>query len=137
MTCTWQVHVVMALQEDMENYLIGLLEDVKLCAIHVKCITIMPKDIQLALHIHRQHLQYLLNLFQVSVGCRLCWDYWYKGRECNCGWQILNCQGFIFVVLNCSVILCHLSIILLTFSQVRLKIKHIIVVRLVLCCMIC
>ncbi|CAA0807410.1 Histone H3.2 [Striga hermonthica] len=29
-------------------YLVGLLEDTNLCAIHTKRVTIMPKDIQLA-----------------------------------------------------------------------------------------
>ena len=42
---------ILALQEVAEAYLIGLFEDTNLCAIHAKCITIMPKDIQLARHI--------------------------------------------------------------------------------------
>ena len=37
-----------ALQEASEAYLVGLLEDSNLCAIHSGCVTIMPKDIQLA-----------------------------------------------------------------------------------------
>ena len=39
---------ILALQEVAEAYLIGLFEDTNLCAIHAKCIMIMPKDIQLA-----------------------------------------------------------------------------------------
>ena len=39
---------ILALQEAAEAYLIGLFKDTNLCAIHAKCITIMPKDIQLA-----------------------------------------------------------------------------------------
>ena len=39
---------ILALQEAAEAYLVGLFEDTNLCAIHAKCITIMPKDIQLA-----------------------------------------------------------------------------------------
>ena len=39
---------ILALQEAVEAYLIGLFEDTNLCAIHAKHITIMPKDIQLA-----------------------------------------------------------------------------------------
>ena len=39
---------ILALQEEAEAYLVGLFEDTNLCAIHTKCITIMPKDIQLA-----------------------------------------------------------------------------------------
>ena len=31
-----------------EDYLVRLIEDTNLCAIHAKRITIMPKDIQLA-----------------------------------------------------------------------------------------
>ena len=37
-----------ALQEVSEAYLIGLFEDINLCAIHTKRVTVMPKDIQLA-----------------------------------------------------------------------------------------
>ena len=40
--------MVMALQEAAEAYLVQLLEDSNLCAIHAKRITIQPKDIQLA-----------------------------------------------------------------------------------------
>ena len=39
---------LMALQEAAEAYLVRLFEDTNLCAIHVKRVTIMPKDIQLA-----------------------------------------------------------------------------------------
>ena len=39
---------ILALQDAVEAYLVGLFEDTNLCAIHAKHITIMPKDIQLA-----------------------------------------------------------------------------------------
>ena len=42
---------VNALQDAAEAYLVGLFEDTNLCAIHAKRITIMPKDMQLALRI--------------------------------------------------------------------------------------
>ena len=38
---------LMALQEAAEAYLVRLFEDMNLCAIHAKWVTIMPKDIQL------------------------------------------------------------------------------------------
>ncbi|XP_055275906.1 histone H3.3A-like [Moschus berezovskii] len=40
-----------ALQKASEAYLVGLYEDTNLCAIHAKRVTIMHKDIQLALRI--------------------------------------------------------------------------------------
>ena len=40
--------MVMALQGAAEAYLVQLLEDSNLCAIHAKHVTIQPKDIQLA-----------------------------------------------------------------------------------------
>ena len=46
-----QSTAVLALQEAGETFLVGLLEQSNLCAIHAKRITIMPKDIQLARHI--------------------------------------------------------------------------------------
>jgi len=39
---------LLALQEAAEAYLVGLFEDVNLCAIHARRVTIMPKDMQLA-----------------------------------------------------------------------------------------
>ena len=44
--------MMMALQEAAEAYLMQLLEDSNLCAIHAKHITIQPKDMQLARQIH-------------------------------------------------------------------------------------
>ena len=38
----------MMLQEAGEAFLVGLLEQANHCAIHVKHVTVMPKDIQLA-----------------------------------------------------------------------------------------
>lgn len=50
----WQSNAVMALQEACEAFLIHLLEDTNLCAIHAKRVTIMQKDIQLARRIRGQ-----------------------------------------------------------------------------------
>ena len=44
----FQTTALMALQEAAEAYMVGLMEDTQLCAIHAKRITIMPKDMQLA-----------------------------------------------------------------------------------------
>ena len=44
----FQSGAILALQESAEAYLVGLLEDSNLCAIHAKRVTIMPKDIQMA-----------------------------------------------------------------------------------------
>ena len=48
MSIRFQSGAIIALQETSEAYLVGLLEDSNLCAIHAKRVTIMPKDIQLA-----------------------------------------------------------------------------------------
>ena len=48
MAIRFQSGAIMALQEASDAYLVGLLEDANLCAIHAKRVTIMPKDIQLA-----------------------------------------------------------------------------------------
>ena len=44
----FQAQAILTLQEAAEAYLVGLMEDTNLCVIHAKCITIMPKNIQLA-----------------------------------------------------------------------------------------
>ena len=43
-----QSSAVLALQKAGEAFLVGLLEQANICAIHAKQVTIMPKDIQLA-----------------------------------------------------------------------------------------
>ena len=54
----FQVHAILTLQDAAEYYLVSLLKDTNLCVIHAKHVTIMPKDIQLAHHIHGEHLHY-------------------------------------------------------------------------------
>ncbi|XP_066305054.1 histone H3-like centromeric protein A [Branchiostoma lanceolatum] len=44
----WQAYAIMALQEAAEAFLVGLMEDANLIALHAKRVTIMPKDVQLA-----------------------------------------------------------------------------------------
>jgi histone H3 len=44
----FQSAAIGAIQEATEAYLIDLMQDTNLCAIHAKRVTIMPKDIQLA-----------------------------------------------------------------------------------------
>ncbi|PRW57327.1 N-acetyltransferase 9 [Chlorella sorokiniana] len=44
----WTVEGMLALQEATEDFIVHLLEDCNLCAIHAKRVTIMPKDMQLA-----------------------------------------------------------------------------------------
>ena len=42
---------IQAFQEASEAYLVGLLEDSNLCAIHAKRVTLFPKDLKLAMRI--------------------------------------------------------------------------------------
>lgn len=44
----FQGMAVLALQEAAESYLVQLLEDSNLCAIHAKRVTVMPRDMQLS-----------------------------------------------------------------------------------------
>ena len=47
----WQSSAILALQEASEALLVHLFEDANLCAMHAKRVTIMKKDMQLALRI--------------------------------------------------------------------------------------
>ena len=49
----FQSTALLALQEAAEAYLVGLFADTNACAIHAKRVTIMPKDMQLALRIRK------------------------------------------------------------------------------------
>ena len=41
-------NALLALQESAEAYLVGILEDANLCAVHAKRVTVMKKDMELA-----------------------------------------------------------------------------------------
>ena len=66
---------IICLQEAAEAYIVGLMEDANLCTIHAKKVMIMSKDIQLAWHIHGEHLHYWNSpqksvlVFLLIVGC--------------------------------------------------------------------
>ena len=51
----FQSTALAALQEAAENFLVGLFEDVNLLAVHAKRVTVMPRDIRLALRIQGDH----------------------------------------------------------------------------------
>ncbi len=44
----FQSTAMLALQEASEAYTVGMFEDTNLAALHAKCVTIMPRDMQLA-----------------------------------------------------------------------------------------
>ena len=44
----WTAEAMVALQHAAEARLVGMFEDTNLCAIHVRNVMIIPKDIQLA-----------------------------------------------------------------------------------------
>ena len=51
----FQSTAIAALQEAAENFIIALFEDVNLLAVHAKRVTVMPRDIRLALQIKGDH----------------------------------------------------------------------------------
>jgi histone H3 len=48
----FQSNAILALQEAAEAYLVRLFEDSQMCAIHARRVTIMPRDMRLALRFH-------------------------------------------------------------------------------------
>ena len=65
----FQGSAIICLQEAVEAYVVSLMEDANLCAIHAKRVTIMPKDIQLACHTWGEHLQY----WKAPPNRQICW----------------------------------------------------------------
>ena len=51
----FQSPTIAALQEAAKNFIVGLFEDVNLLAAHAKRVTVMPRDIRLALRIRGDH----------------------------------------------------------------------------------
>ena len=58
MQVRFQLTAIATLQEAAENFIVGLFEDVNLLAVHAKRITVMPRDIRLALRICRDHYRW-------------------------------------------------------------------------------
>lgn len=54
----WTAQALCALQEASESYLIGLFEDMQLLAIHARRVTIMARDLQLAIRIRGKNSMY-------------------------------------------------------------------------------
>ena len=52
---SFQSTAIAALQEAAENFIVGLFEDVNLLAVHAKRVTVMPRDVRLALRIRGDH----------------------------------------------------------------------------------
>ena len=51
MSLCFQATALLAIQEAMEAWLVRLMEDMNLCVIHAKCVTIQPRDLKLVHHI--------------------------------------------------------------------------------------
>ena len=51
----FQSTAIAALQEEAEKFFVGLFKDVNLFAVHAKRVTVMPRDIRLALRIRVDH----------------------------------------------------------------------------------
>ena len=54
----FQASALLALQEATESYLVGLFEDVNLCALHAGRVTIMSKDLHLARRIRGEMMNF-------------------------------------------------------------------------------
>jgi histone H3 len=52
----FQAHALMALQEACEAFIVGLFEDANLCSIHANRVTVMKKDMELAVRIRGDRL---------------------------------------------------------------------------------
>uniref|UniRef100_A0A2K5CJ04 Core Histone H2A/H2B/H3 domain-containing protein n=1 Tax=Aotus nancymaae TaxID=37293 RepID=A0A2K5CJ04_AOTNA len=52
--CRYQKSTELLLHEACEAYLLGLFEDINMCAIHAKRVTIMSKDIPLVRQVRRE-----------------------------------------------------------------------------------
>ena len=55
MQVRFQSTAIVALQEAAKNFIVGLFKDVNLLAVHAKRVTVMPRDIRLALRIRGDH----------------------------------------------------------------------------------
>ena len=62
MQVRFQSTAIAALQDAAENFIVGLFEDVNLLAVHAKRVTVMPRDIRLAVRICGNHHRWRITL---------------------------------------------------------------------------
>ena len=62
----FQSTAIAALQEAAENFIVGLFEDVNLLAVHTRQVTVMPRDIRLALRIRGDHYHWQITTEDVA-----------------------------------------------------------------------
>ena len=79
----FQSTAITALQEAAENFIVGLFKDVNLLAVHAKRVTVMPRDIILALGIRGDHYYWRITPEDAA---------WYKStiKELNVGPPIIS-----------------------------------------------
>ena len=54
----FQSSAIAALQEAAKNFIVGLIEDINLLVVHPKRVTMMPRDIRVALRICGDHYRW-------------------------------------------------------------------------------
>ena len=57
-----QSTAIAALQEAAENFIVGIFEDVNLLLVHARRVTVMPRDIRLALSIRGDYYHWRITL---------------------------------------------------------------------------
>ena len=67
----FQATALLAIQEAMEDWLVRLMEDMNLCAIHAKRVTIQPRDLKLVHHIRvtSKKIKELVNVVDMVWTC--------------------------------------------------------------------
>ena len=66
MQVRFQSTAIATLQEAAENFIVGLFEDVNLLAVHAKRVTVMPRDIRLAIRICSDHHRWWITLVDAA-----------------------------------------------------------------------
>ena len=66
MQVRFQSTAIATLQEAAENLIVGLFEDVNLLAVNAKRVTVMPRDIRLALRIRGDHIHWRITLVDAA-----------------------------------------------------------------------
>ena len=65
--CHIQAGLVLALHEATESYIIHLLEDTNLYAIHAKHVTILPRDMRLAQRIQDENFKWSYSVYSFKI----------------------------------------------------------------------
>ena len=102
----------LAIHEAAEAYLVWLLEEINICAVHTKGVTILPKDIQLAQKIQGEIWGGIIVFGNEDVSWVIyCWYMFLNVKMCFIRWGAMEIDAFFVNRFSIDLLKCYIIIL--------------------------